>query len=86
MRDADSNFVTNAVASIKVAKMSDGVAGTELEALSTSAATSGNLFRYDSTSNQYIFNLATKPLSAGTWQIRILLDDGTSQYVNISLR
>ncbi len=87
LRDAHGNFVTNAVAKIYVKKISNGVNGTVWEdAVSTSAATTGNFFRYDYTSNQYIFNLATKPLSAGTWQIRIELDDGTSRSVDISLR
>ena len=86
LRDANGNFVTTAGATIFVTKISNGVTGTEIEAVSTSAATTGNLFRYDPTSNQYIFNLNTKPLSTGTWQIRIKLDDGTSKYVNISLR
>jgi hypothetical protein len=84
LRDANGNFVTNAVATISMAKMSGSVAGTEVEAISTSAATTGNLFRL--TGNQYIFNLATKSLSTGTWQIRIQLNDGTSKYVMISLR
>ncbi len=86
LRDANGAFVTNAVARIFVQKISDGVSGTEMEAVSRSAATTGNLFRYCSTSDQYIFNLCTKSLSRGTWQIRIQLGDGTSQYVNISLR
>ncbi len=84
--DAGGNFITNAVAKIYVAKISDGIIGTEMEANSTSNATTGNLFRYDSTSNQYIFNLGTKTLSTGTWQIRIELDDGTSKTVTIGLK
>ena len=86
LTDAGGNFVTNAIANIYVAKISNGTTGTEMEAVSTSAATTGTLFRYDLTDNQYIFNLSTKPLSTGTWQIRIELNDGTSKYVNISLR
>jgi len=86
LRDAGGNYVRTAIARIYVAKISDGIVGSEMEAASTSAATTGNLFRYDSTSDQYIFNLGTKPLSVGTWQIRILLDDETSKYVMISLR
>jgi hypothetical protein len=31
-------------------------------------------------------NLATKPLSAGTWRLRAKLDDGTTHTVAISLR
>jgi len=87
LRDANGTFVPNAIAKIYLLKISNGITGTELEAVSTSAATTGNLFRYDSTSNQYIFNLATKPLSTGTWQIRIeLVDDGMSYIVKIGLK
>jgi hypothetical protein len=86
LKDVQGSFVTNAVAKIYVAKISNNVIGSEIEAVSTAAATSGNTFRYESSTNQYIFNLSTKNLSAGTWQIRILLGDGTSQYVVISLR
>ncbi|HEU4402315.1 MAG TPA: hypothetical protein VFT43_09435, partial [Candidatus Polarisedimenticolia bacterium] len=71
--------------------VTNSVLGTELEAISTAAADSGNTFRYDAGSDQYIFNLATKPLSAGTWQIRIAQYQGDVQLatigtVNISLR
>jgi len=88
LQDASGAFVTDAVARIYLLKISDGINGTEVEenAVSTSAATTGNFFRYDSTNNQYIFNLATKGLSIGTWKIRIELDDGTSKYVQISLK
>ena len=64
LTDYNGNFVTTAVATIKVAKVSNGIAGDELEAISTSAATTGNLFRL--ADSQYIFNLATKSLSTGT--------------------
>jgi hypothetical protein len=60
--------------------------GTYAEAVSTSAATTGNLFRYDPTSGQYIFNLGTKTLSAGTYSLRIDLQDGVIRTVNITLR
>ena len=86
LTDAAGNFVTNAVAKLYLTKISNGVTGSDIEAISTSAATTGSLFRYSTTDNQYIFNLATKPLSIGTWQLRIELDDGTSKEVNISLR
>jgi hypothetical protein len=66
----------NIVARIYLAKITNSIIGSDIEAISTSAADSGNMFRYDGNSGQYIFNLATKPLSAGTWQIRIDLGDG----------
>ena len=60
--------------------------GSELEAISTSSATTGNLFRYDATNGQYIFNLGTKTLTVGTYQLRVDLGDGVSRTVNISLK
>lgn len=87
LRDANGNFVTNAVANISVVKMTGGsTSGAVNEAVSTSAATTGTLFRYDLASNQYIFNLNTKPLSTGTWRITITVDDVTLKDVKISLR
>jgi hypothetical protein len=91
--DDQGNLVTDAVANIFVKKTSNYTSGEEIDAIYTTAATNGNLFRYDSESEQYIFNLSTKlPLnngvswSAGKWEIRIELDDGMSYYVQIGLR
>lgn len=43
-------------------------------------------FRYDQNKEQYLFNLNTKPLAAGDWEMRILLDDGASYIVPFTLR
>jgi hypothetical protein len=77
--------VTNAVARLYVSKMSNGVVGTELEADSNVAATSGNLFLYDG-GGQYHFNWDTKGQSVGTYQLRIDLGDGVTRTVVISVR
>jgi hypothetical protein len=86
-------------ARIFLAKITDGILGSEMEAVSTAASDSGNTFRYDAASGQYIFNLSTKaissgtaqPLSAGTWQILIKQYQGDTPVavigtVNISLK
>ncbi len=86
LADAASNAVSTAVARIVITKIDNGILGDEMEAVSTLAATGGNLFRYDPVEGLYIFNLSTKNLSTGTWQIKIVLDDGTSQSVIIGLR
>lgn len=86
LQDVNGNYVADAVAKLYVAKVENGLVGTETEAVSTSAATTGNLFRYDDSGSQYIFNLGTKRLSTGTWQLRIELDDGSSKYVTITLK
>ena len=91
LKDYSGNYITNAEVRISVLKLTSEVWGDEVEAVSTSAATTGNLFRYDYTANQYIFNLATKPLSKGTWMIRLYAYAGGSisymlDEVEISLR
>jgi len=87
--DADGNFITDAEAEaiISLKKIiGEGPLGVPQDGDSTSAATSGNLFRYDDTDNQYIFNLATKGLSTGTWEITITVNGSASFSVNIGLK
>lgn len=88
--------VAGAVAKLNVKKAdSNPDPGTD-EAVSTAASTTGNLFRYDATAGQYIFNLSTKNgytnpngttvvFTAGTYTLSVLLDDGSYRSVNIQL-
>lgn len=78
--------VTDLVARFYYAKVSDGLAGTEVEAVGTSAATTGNLFRYDPASGQYVFNWGTKGVTVGTYRLRVDLGDGLAHTVSVSLR
>ena len=76
--------VTNAVVRLVIYKISNNVIGDPVDVESTSAATSGNLFRY--ADGQYIFNLDTSALGPGTYQLQIDMGDGVLRAVNISLR
>jgi hypothetical protein len=78
--------ITDAVATLSVAKVSSNITGTYMEAVSMAAATIGNTFRYDPTSGLYLFNLSTKGLSTGTWSLSVGLNDGVSRKVLISLK
>jgi parallel beta-helix repeat protein len=78
--------VSTAQATIEVAKVSDDVVGTFEEGSSTSAADTGNVFRFDPEAQQYIFNLGTKTLETGTYVLRITLDDGQIFEVRFALR
>ena len=78
--------ISNLQARLYLQRLGASGTGTSVEVVSTSSATTGNLFRYDATSGQYIFNLGTKTLSAGTYQLRTDLGDGVTRTVNISLR
>ena len=86
LTDYYGNYVSTAVATLKNVKFTNVPVGEEIEVISTSAATTGNLFRYDMTSNQYIFNLGTKTLSKGGYQITAYLDSGQTIRVIISLK
>jgi hypothetical protein len=78
--------INNLVARLYLQRIGPGSAGSDLEAISTSNATTGNLFRYDATAGQYIFNLGTKTLSTGTYKLRIDVGDGVLRTVNITLK
>ena len=91
LKDSTGNYVSTAVAYLMITKISNNPEGDEIEAVSTSAATTGNLFRV--ADNQYIFNLGTKtsqytltPLAKGTYRITAYLDSGQTITVKISLK
>jgi parallel beta-helix repeat protein len=84
--DANGNYVSTAVANLTYQKITNDILGTIEEAISTSAASEGNAFRYDSTDDLYIFNLGTTGMDTGTYQLNINLDDGTVKTVRISLK
>jgi hypothetical protein len=69
--------------------VSNSTIGTEIEAVTSTPASTGNLFRYDPSGGIYIYNMGTKgvPWSAGTWQLRVDLGDGAlNRTVLISLK
>jgi hypothetical protein len=49
--------------------------GSANEGVSNSQATSGNLFRYDAASDQYIFNWDAKSLAVGRYRLNIRFDN-----------
>jgi lysophospholipase L1-like esterase len=85
LTDAAGNPVSGALARLEVAKVSNNIEGTFVEADTNVAATSGNLFR-EAGNGDYIFNLATKPLSSGTWSLKVVMDDGTEYRTRVSFR
>lgn len=79
--------MTNLVARLYVMKISDTVvSGVELPADTSGQTDSGNAFRYDATTGQYIFNWSTRGLSEGTWRLRVELLDSSTQTVLVGLR
>ncbi len=78
------NANTTAItAKLYLAKMSNGIAGTEIVASSTGNADVGNIFRFQN--GTYTYNLDTKGLTAGTWQLTVDMGDGALHTAIISL-
>jgi parallel beta-helix repeat protein len=86
LKDANGQYISIATAQLFVAKISNGVVGSDEVAFSTSNADTGNVFRYDAINNQYIYNLSTDTLSVGSWQLKVVLDDGNYYAVIISIK
>jgi hypothetical protein len=86
LTDYYGNYVSTAIANLKTAQITDNTVGDDVEAISTAAATTGSLFRYDTTSDQYIFNLGTKTLARGSYKITAVLDSGQTIQVVIGLK
>jgi hypothetical protein len=81
-----SACVTTLAATLSYSKLSPDPPGPVNKAGSTSAATTGNLFRYDPKSGQYIFNWGTKGLTSGKYQLQINLGDGVIHTVTVGLK
>ncbi len=82
----DSAVIGNLWARIILAKLTSSVFGAEEAVVSIAASDVGNTFRYDPVEGQYIFNLGTASLSAGTWLVRIDMGDHVDRPVQISLK
>jgi hypothetical protein len=82
LTDANGVSVSNAVATLTLQMISSNtLVGTPMDATAPGNADAGNLFRFDGT--EYIYNLSTTPLSTGTWQLQVNLNDGTVHTVAI---
>ena len=85
LTDASGVSVATAVARLALQLYMGGQpVGTPIDATPPGNADVGDLFRYDG--SQYIYNLSTKALTVGTWQLQVRLDDGTVHSVAIGLK
>ncbi len=77
LTNAQGALVSSANATISLKKVTDAVLGTNYEVSFNNTPNSGDTFRYDFSSNQYIYNLSTKSLSSGSYIVSIDLHDGS---------
>jgi beta propeller repeat protein len=88
LTDSNGQNVPSAVVTLSVSRITDAILGTETEVLldASGNANTGNLFRYDASSGQYIYNLNTKGYAKGTYRLYARPDDGKSYSVDFSLK
>jgi hypothetical protein len=81
----DGSPVLTGVHTLQLVKWSNGTdSDPAIDATPRDAATTGNQFRL--TGDQWHFNLDTKPLSKGVWQLIATLSDGSQHSVWIQLK
>lgn len=86
LTDAADKGVAGAVARLEVAKMTNDIEGTFMEAVAPgSSADDTNVFK-DQGGGNYQLNLKTTNLSTGTWVLKVVLNDGTEYRTYMSLR
>ncbi len=85
---ADGTIVSNAIATLQVAMVAGVITGTTdfTDATPSGGSNTGDLFRFDPTSGQYIYNLDTTGFAPGTHLLRATLNDGTKHDVLVSIR
>jgi hypothetical protein len=82
LTDANGVNVGTALATLTLAKLTNGVPGPEFDAVPEKG--SGNAFVYDAKKGEYSFALKTKSLDKATYLLIIRTDDGEQQTVRIS--
>jgi len=78
--------IFNAKGYLWLSYSSNGTWSTEIAATASGSSNTGNLYRYDSTEGQYIYNLTLKPLAKGTWRLRTDLGDGVVRTVTFTVK
>lgn len=86
LKNINGDYISTAIAKISLTKIDNDTLGEINELVEEVSSTSGNLFRYDEKNNQYIYNLNTKGLDKGTYELKVILDDGNAYSVQIGLR
>ena len=84
----DGSVITNAHSTIQVFKITDAVLGTreELTPDASGQSNDGDVFRFDSSTGQYVYNFKTTGYGSGTYALRAAVNDGTVHEVRFSIR
>jgi len=87
LSDVNGTQLSTAFATLTLQQLVGGTpVGSPIDANPSGTSNVGNLFRFDSKLQEYIYNLSTKPLVSGTWQLQVRLDDGSVHTVLVGVK
>ena len=86
LTDTGGGYISNSVARLFLARIENDMPGDTIEATSKGKSNDQNYFRYDSSSNQYIYNLDTEPLEKGIWRLLLYIEGLKYYATDIELR
>lgn len=86
LSDINGVNVATATAKLSYNNVSSTITGDDLKPITSDTATTGGNFKYDSKNMWYYYNLDSKLLKTGTWQITADINDGSSYTMNISIQ
>jgi hypothetical protein len=84
LTDATGAVVTDARPTVQLERLSTTPSGTDVEETVDGTSTNGKGFALNG--KHYAFNLSTKSLAAGSWNVKLTLGDGTVRRTAITLR
>jgi hypothetical protein len=89
LRDSSGALFTTATPQLFLQKLDaneNPTADPPIPATSTGSCCTGNIVPFNTTENQYHYNMRTQPLSVGPWQLQLKPGDGTTHTITIVIK
>jgi S-formylglutathione hydrolase FrmB len=85
LKDFNGKYVGSAKAELYYAPVISGTVGAYQPAFSKGDANAENAFKFSAKDNQYVFNMDTKGLAAGSYRLKIVLDGSRQIKMDITI-
>jgi GH35 family endo-1,4-beta-xylanase len=85
LKDFNGNYLNSVNAKLYYAPVDSGTVGEYLEAYARGKANIDCTFRFSEEDNQYIFNMDTKGFAAGSYRLKIVLDDYQEIEIDVTI-
>ena len=86
LKDFNGKYVGSAKAELYYAPVVSGAVGAYQPAISSGKANTGNTFKFSAEDHQYVFNMDTKGLAAGSYRLKIVLDGSREIKIDVTIK